>query len=66
GVANNALQGKTYFAGVRTVADAYLFVILRWAVGVGIDLTPFANLTALMNTMMQDTGVQNAMKAEGL
>lgn len=66
GIANNALQGKQYLAGVKTVADAYLFVILRWAVGIGIDLTPFANLTALMNTMNQDTGVQNAMKAEGL
>ena len=66
GIANNALQGKTYIANVKTVADAYLFVILRWAMGVGIDLTPFANLTALINTMNQDKGVQNAMKAEGL
>ena len=66
GIANNALQGKQYLAGVKTVADAYLFVILRWAVGIGIDLTPFANLTALINTMNQDKGVQNAMKAEGL
>ena len=41
-------------------------MILLWAVGVGIDLTPFAHLSALMNTLMQDVGVQNAMKAEGL
>ncbi|MBO4576974.1 MAG: glutathione S-transferase N-terminal domain-containing protein [Neisseriaceae bacterium] len=66
GIANNALQGKQYLASVKTVADAYLFVILRWAVGVGIDLTPFANLNAFINTMSQDKGVQNAMKAEGL
>ncbi|MBR6027383.1 MAG: glutathione S-transferase N-terminal domain-containing protein [Neisseriaceae bacterium] len=66
GVANNALNGKQYLAGVKTVADAYLFVILRWAMGVGIDLTSFANLNEFINTMSQDSGVQNAMKAEGL
>ncbi|MBR7060009.1 MAG: glutathione S-transferase N-terminal domain-containing protein [Neisseriaceae bacterium] len=65
-IANNALQNKQYIAGVKTVADAYLFVILRWCVGVGIDLTPFANLVALMNNLMQDVGVKNAMQAEGL
>ena len=66
GIADNALQGKSYLASVKTVADAYLFVILRWAMGVGIDLTPFTQLTAFINTMTQDAGVQAAMKAEGL
>ena len=66
GIADKALQGKQYFAGVKTVADAYAFVMLRWAMGVGIDLSSFANLSALMNTLMQDAGVQAAMKAEGL
>lgn len=66
GVANKALEGKDYFVGKRSVADAYLFVILRWCQGVGIDLADFPNLSALRERMSQDPAVKTAMAQEGL
>lgn len=60
------LAGKPWLAGERSIADPYLYVVLRWARSVGIDLSGLANLDAFFDRMSADAGVQAALKAEGL
>ena len=61
------LTGHPYLLGDHfTVADAYLFVVLRWSTPVGFDLTPFPKIREYMNGIAKRPGVQSAMKAEGL
>jgi glutathione S-transferase len=49
-----------------TVADAYLFVVLRWSPRVGIDLSKWPNIIAYMDRVAARPKVQEALKAEGL
>ncbi len=61
------LAGKSYLAGAApSVADAYLFVVLRWAHAKEIDLSGLNHLQAFFDRMQADAGVQAALKAEGL
>lgn len=61
------LAGKAYLTGdTFTVADGYLFVILRWADGMKIDITHLPDLTAFKARVLARPGVQAALKAEGL
>ena len=50
----------------RSIADPYLYVVLRWADAMKIDLSTFANLNRFFQHMSADEGVQAALKAEGL
>ena len=49
-----------------TVADAYLFTVLRWSPRVGIDLSKSPNVTAYVDRVAARPKVQEALKAEGL
>ena len=49
-----------------TVADAYLFTVLRWAAPLKVDLAPFPALTQFMARVEARPGVQKALAAEGL
>ncbi|WP_332608089.1 glutathione S-transferase family protein [Achromobacter sp. ESBL13] len=61
------LAGKPYLAGdAPSIADAYLYVVLRWAHAKEIDLAGQDNLAAFFKRMEADKGVQAALKAEGL
>jgi glutathione S-transferase len=61
------LAGKPYLLGETfTVADAYLFTVSNWAKFVGLDLSPYANVTAFMSRVAARPKVQQALKAEGL
>jgi glutathione S-transferase len=61
------LDGKTFLMGTTfTVADAYLFTVLRWSEHVGIDLAKWPVLTAYRSRVGQRPAVQEALKAEGL
>jgi len=61
------LAGKQYLMGdTFTVADAYLFTILRWSERVKLDLSKWTNITAYMQRVQARPKVQEAMKAEGL
>jgi glutathione S-transferase len=61
------LAGKQYLMGDKfTVADAYLFTILRWSSRVKIDLSKWTNIVAFMDRVQARPKVQEAMKAEGL
>jgi glutathione S-transferase len=61
------LDGKQYLMGDKfTVADAYLFTVLRWSPRVGIDLSKWPNITAYLDRVAARPKVREAMKAEGL
>lgn len=66
GVANDQLAGREWIAGPRSVADAYLYVVLRWAAAKQIDLSGYDNLAAFVTRMEADAGVQKALANEGL
>ena len=64
---NKQLAGKQYLMGDKfTVADAYLFTVLRWSQRIQLDLTPWPNVTAFMDRVAARPKVQEAMKVEGL
>jgi glutathione S-transferase len=61
------LAGRQYLTGDQfTVADAYLFTVLRWAAIQHIDLTQYANITAYMTRVAARPKVHQAMLEEGL
>ena len=61
------LAGKAYLTGdAPSIADAYLYVVLRWAHGKEVNLSGLDNLAAFFKRMEADKGVQAALKAEGL
>jgi len=60
------LAGRDWLAGFRSYADPYLYVTLRWADRVGVDLSGLENLAAFKRRMDADAGVQAALRAEGL
>ncbi len=64
--ANGVLDGKQWLAGFRSFADPYLYITLRWADAMKIDLSDLANLVEFKQRMEADAGVQAALKAEGL
>jgi glutathione S-transferase len=64
---NQALAGKDYLMGSQfTVADGYLFTILRWADGQKVDISSLENLVAYKARVSARPMVQEALKAEGL
>ncbi|MDR3446314.1 MULTISPECIES: glutathione S-transferase N-terminal domain-containing protein [unclassified Dyella] len=60
------LHGRDWLTGTRSFADPYLFVVLRWAMGKGVDLSGLDNLARFHRRMMEDAGVKAAMEQEGL
>lgn len=60
------LAGREYLVGTRSIADPYLFVTLQWAKRLKLDLGGLDNLHAFDARMRADTGVREAMSAEGL
>jgi glutathione S-transferase len=63
---NAQLADRQWLTGHRSVADAYLFVVSRWAKGKQIDLQGLDHLEALSERMHADPGVKAAMQAEGI
>jgi glutathione S-transferase len=56
-----------YLLGAKfSPPDAYLFVILRWCAGMGVDISGLPRLIAFKARMEQRKGVQQALKEEGL
>jgi glutathione S-transferase len=55
------LMGETF-----TVADAYLFTILRWCPANGIDLGLYPNLRDYEDRIAERPAVQAALSAEGI
>lgn len=64
---NKELAGRQCLMGDKfTVADAYLFTVLRWSSRIDIDLGKWPNLKAYVDRVAARPKVQEAMKAEGL
>jgi glutathione S-transferase len=62
---SDALANREYLLGSSfSVADAYLFTILRWCIGKQIPLTP--TVQAYFERVGARPGVRRAMVAEGL
>ena len=67
GLLDKQLADRPYLAGAApSIADPYLYVVLRWARGKNIDLSGMDNLARFFDRMQADAGVQAALKAEGL
>lgn len=66
GIVNKQLEGKTWLTGKRSVADPYLYTLLRWAQAKSIDLSALPNLGTYFKHMNADAGVAAAVKAQGL
>jgi glutathione S-transferase len=60
------LGDHEWLAGTRSIADPYLFVMVRWARGAKVDLSGLENLKKFAQRMRADPGVHKAMGAEGL
>lgn len=59
------LAGKEWLAdNRRSIVDPYLYVTLRWANGVGVDLGGLDNLAAFSARLDADDGVRKALAAE--
>jgi len=66
GVLDAQLAGRDWIAGSRSIADAYLYVVLRWAQTTKIDLSGYDNLAAFASRMAADPDVAQALESEGL
>jgi glutathione S-transferase len=65
--ADSQLAGRDYLMGKQfTVADGYLFTMLRWADGNKMDLSQFKNLMAFKDRVAARPKVQEALTKEGL
>jgi len=60
------LSGRDWLAGTRSIADPYLFITLRWAKAMDVDLSGFHNLAAFEQRMRADQAVQKVLKNEGV
>ena len=63
---NKALGTSEYLMGEFSVADAYLYTVLRWTSIHKIDLSPWPSIQAYMERLAARPAVKKAMKAEGL
>jgi len=58
------LEGREWLANERSVADPYLFVVLRWAVRLEVGADGLSNLGRFLERMYTDAGVRSAIIAE--
>jgi glutathione S-transferase len=64
---DSQLAGRDYLMGKQfTVADGYLYVMLRWADGMKFDLSGLNNLLAYKDRVAARPKVQEALVKEGL
>lgn len=62
---NQYLQESTYLAGINfTIADAYLFSMLRWLERVGLQLEGWQNLQRYFTELKERPSVQEALDEE--
>jgi glutathione S-transferase len=58
------LQGRAYLMDTFTVADGYLFTVLRWSPRTGLDLAKWPALKALVERVSERPAVKAALEAE--
>ncbi|MEO8936321.1 MAG: glutathione transferase GstA [Burkholderiaceae bacterium] len=65
-IANRLGDGDYLMGDTFTAADGYLFVMLRWAAFLKVDLTRWPNLVAYRDRVAARPAVQAAMREAGL
>lgn len=60
------LEGRDWLTGTRSIADPYLFVMVRWAKGMKLDLSGLDNVERFFKHMHEDAAVKKVLKEEGL
>ncbi len=65
-IADDNLANQDYMAGEFSIADVYLYVTLRWANQMQLDLSQFKNLQKLIKNVESQPAVQKSLKEEGL
>jgi glutathione S-transferase len=64
---DSVLAKQHFLLGNRfSVADAYLFTVLRWAIAMQFDLKKHANLSAYFDRVAARPAVDATLNAEGL
>lgn len=64
---NDALKDDQWICGSRfTIADAYLFTVLRWARAVKLNMEGLDHVASYMTRVAERPAVAAALKAEGL
>ncbi|WP_107688133.1 glutathione S-transferase family protein [Neisseria wadsworthii] len=63
---HEVLSKQPFLVGEKTIADVYLYVTLRWAKALGLDLSLYPAFTDFYLHMEFDEGVQNALSKQGL
>jgi glutathione S-transferase len=63
---DGVLAGKEYLLDSFSIADAYLYTIMRWSPKAGMDLGEYPNIHAFMQRMESREGVAAALSEEGL
>ena len=63
---DHQLAGREWITGTRSIADPYLFVVIRWAIAMEVDLSGLDHLRRFFDHMLRDPGVQRALQQEGL
>lgn len=66
GYVEGVLAKQEYLLGVFTIADAYLYTIMRWTKKFEISLEAFPNIAAFMARMDAREAVQQSLSEEGL
>lgn len=64
--ADKQLDGKEWLAGFRSYADPYLYITLRWAKAVKVDLSGLSNIEAFIQRIEADNAVKEVLQQEGL
>jgi len=60
-ILNTRLDGRDWLVDQRSIADPYLFVMLRWAVRLNVELKGFEHLGRFLERMYADPGVRKAI-----
>lgn len=64
---NESLKDEQWICGQRfTIADAYLFTVLRWAKAVKLNMEGLSHIDAYMQRMAERPAVVAALETEGL
>lgn len=63
-VADAQLKGRDWITGTRSIADPYLFVMVRWAKAQKVDLSGLSNLDHFFKHMEADSGVRKVLDQE--
>jgi glutathione S-transferase len=61
---DNRLRGRDWLVDTRSVADPYLFVMLRWVRKLGMDSSGLDHLARFFERMQADRGVRAALTSQ--